>query len=235
MRVSTIASSASVGSDRQVSNGVNLARKIAHAEWIRRKQEAVQHKRQEEESAMRRRQEQEAEVARQKEEKARLEKENFLKWVERKKRQELDRRAVLENELELQRRLKEIEDKTAVAKSQYLRQWVHKKKEEQKGATRVTRLPSAYVIYRHSWDKDWSRSLFTVQRVEQEMKQRKTDEEREKRLEESLKAYEKWRENSKNKPKPATQGLLRTFAKYNHNDNNNNNKRKDNDYKLIRS
>lgn len=39
------------------------------------------------------------------------------------------------------------------------------------------------------------------------------NEEREKRLEESSKAYEKWKENSKNKPKPATQGLLRTFVK----------------------
>lgn len=85
---------------------------------------------------MKMRQEQEVEIARQKEEKARLEKENFLKWVERKKRQELDRRAVLESELELQRRLKEIEDKTVAAKARYLRQWIHKKKEEEKGATR---------------------------------------------------------------------------------------------------
>lgn len=50
---------------------------------------------------------------------------------------------------------------------------------------------------------------FAAQRKEQETKQKKMDEEREKRLEQSTKAYEKWRENSKNKPKPATQGLLR--------------------------
>lgn len=50
---------------------------------------------------------------------------------------------------------------------------------------------------------------FAAQRKEQETKQKKIDEEREKRLEQSTKAYEKWRENSKNKPKPATQGLLR--------------------------
>jgi len=52
-------------------------------------------------------------------------------------------------------------------------------------------------------------SCFAVQRKEQEMRQKKMDEERERRLEQSTRAYEKWRENSKNKPKPATQGLLR--------------------------
>lgn len=43
------------------------------------------------------------------------------------------------------------------------------------------------------------------------MRRRKMDEERDRRLEQSSKAYEKWRENSRNKPKPATQGLLRTL------------------------
>lgn len=52
-------------------------------------------------------------------------------------------------------------------------------------------------------------SCFAAQRKEQETRQKKIEEEREKRLEQSTRAYEKWRENSKNKPKPATQGLLR--------------------------
>lgn len=52
-------------------------------------------------------------------------------------------------------------------------------------------------------------SCFVARREEQETRQREMDEEREKRLEQSMRAYEKWRENSKNKPKPATQGLLR--------------------------
>lgn len=52
-------------------------------------------------------------------------------------------------------------------------------------------------------------SCFAARRKEQETEQRKMNEERERRLEQSTRAYEKWRENSKNRPKPATQGLLR--------------------------
>ncbi|XP_029163856.1 coiled-coil domain-containing protein 34 [Nylanderia fulva] len=164
--------------DCQVSNGAD-GKRIGHSEWIRRKDEASQRRKEEEERAAKKRQEEEERMAREKEAKARLEKENFLKWIERKRQQELERKAILENELELQRRLKEIEDKAAVAKTLYLRQWIQRKKEEQKT--------------RHK---------------EQEMRRKKMAEERERRLEQSSKAYEKWRENSKNKPKPATQGLL---------------------------
>ncbi|TGZ50869.1 Uncharacterized protein DBV15_09284 [Temnothorax longispinosus] len=146
---------------------------------MRKKHEAAQKAREKEERAAKKRQEVEERAAREKEERTRLEKENFLKWVERKRQQELDRRAILENELELQRRLKEIEDNLAGAKTTYLHRWFHKKKEEQK-----------------------------ARRKEQETKQREMNEERERRLEQSTRAYEKWRENSKNKPKPATQGLL---------------------------
>ncbi|KAL6430032.1 hypothetical protein ACFW04_007679 [Cataglyphis niger] len=179
VRVSMSFSTGPSISDYQASNGADLGKRIGHSEWIRRKDEATQRKKEEEERAAKKRQEEEERMAREKEAKAQLEKENFLKWVERKRLQELERKAILENELELQRRLKEIEDKASVAKTLYLRQWIQKKKEEQKT--------------RHK---------------EQEMKQRKMIEERERRLELSSKAYEKWRENSKNKPKPATQGLL---------------------------
>lgn len=72
-------------------------------------------------------------MVQEKEEKTRLEKENFVKWMERKRQEELERKAMLENELELRECLKEIEEKAAVAKAIYLRQWIHKKKEEQKG------------------------------------------------------------------------------------------------------
>ncbi|XP_036142156.1 coiled-coil domain-containing protein 34 [Monomorium pharaonis] len=181
MRISTTSLSveSSIG-DHQTSNGSSdLGRRIAYAEWMRKKHEAAQRAREKEERAARKRQEEEEREAREKEERARLEKENFVKWIERKRQQELNRKAMLENELELQRRLKEIEDNLAGAKTTYLRRWFHKKKEEQKA--------------RHK---------------EQEMRQKKMDEERERRLEQSTKAYEKWRENSKNRPKPATQGLL---------------------------
>jgi len=103
---------------------------------MRKKHEAAQRTREKEELALKKRQEEEEREAQKKEERARLERENFLKWIERKRQQELDRRAMLENELELQRRLKEIEDNLAGAKTTYLRRWFHKKKEEQTGATR---------------------------------------------------------------------------------------------------
>lgn len=62
-------------------------------------------------------------------------------------------------------------------------------------------------------DKELICPLLAARHKERETRQRKIDEERERRLEQSSKAYEKWRENSKNKPKPATQGLLREFVK----------------------
>lgn len=137
VRISTTSLSveSSVG-DRQASNGSDL-RRIAHSEWMRKKQEAAQRAREKEERAAKKRQEEEERAAREKEERTRLEKENFLKWIERKRQQELDRRATLENELELQRRLKEIEDNLAGAKTTYLRRWFHRKTEEQKGAAVV--------------------------------------------------------------------------------------------------
>lgn len=134
MRISTTSLSieSSIG-DHQASNGSD--RRIAYSEWMRKKHEAAQRAREKEEHAAKRRQEEEERAAREKEEKTRLEKENFLKWVENKRQQELDRRAMLENELEMQRCMKEIEDQLAGAKITYLRRWFGRKKQEQKGAT----------------------------------------------------------------------------------------------------
>lgn len=135
MRISiTSLSDPDISNRRQLSSETDFARRIAHSEWIRRKHEAVQRKREDGERAMKKRQEEEEKTTRKKEERARLEKQNFLKWMEGKRQQELDRKAMLQNELELQKRLKEIEDKAAVAKTLYHHQWIHKKKEEQKGA-----------------------------------------------------------------------------------------------------
>lgn len=132
MRISTTSLSDRCVSDCQTSS--DFARRIAHSEWVRRKHETAQRKREDEERAAKKRQEQEEKMARKKEERARFERDNFLEWTERKRRQELDRRAIFQNELELQKHLKEMEDKAAVAKALYLRQWICKKKEEQKGA-----------------------------------------------------------------------------------------------------
>lgn len=51
--------------------------------------------------------------------------------------------------------------------------------------------------------------VLVARQKKEEAKQKKIDEEKKKRLEDSTKAYENWRRNAKNKPKPATQGLLR--------------------------
>jgi len=137
VRISTTSFSDSSSIGDQVSNETDASRRIAHSEWIRKKHEAAIKKKNAIELAAKKRQEEEERIAQEKEEKARLEKENFLKWVERKRQQELDRKAMLENELELQEHLKEIEKKAAVAKALYLRQWIHKKKEEQKGSDAI--------------------------------------------------------------------------------------------------
>lgn len=49
----------------------------------------------------------------------------------------------------------------------------------------------------------------SAQQKQQQLKEQQKDEEKKKRIEESNKAYDEWREKSKIKPKPATQGLLR--------------------------
>ncbi|KAK2575085.1 hypothetical protein KPH14_008815 [Odynerus spinipes] len=156
-----------------------LARKNAHEEWLRKKQMYLQQKKEEEEMLEIKKREEEERLARDKEEKERREKENFLKWAERKKKEEADKKAALDKELELERQLKDLEDKAVVAKALCLRQWARKKEEKQK-----------------------------AQQKERQMKNQQIEEERKRRQEESLKAYEEWREKSKNRPKPATQGLL---------------------------
>lgn len=137
MRISTTSIGSSANGDRQASSESDLGRRTAHSEWMRKKQEAAQRAKEKEERAAKKRQEEEERAAREKEERTRLERQNFLKWVERKRQQELDRRAMLENELELQRRLKEIEENLAGAKITHLRRWFYRKKEEQKGETVV--------------------------------------------------------------------------------------------------
>ncbi|XP_076759162.1 uncharacterized protein LOC143428286 [Xylocopa sonorina] len=161
------------------SNDSDVVKKITYSEWIRRKQEMARRRREEKDLMERQKQMEVERLAREKEERESRERENFLKWSERKRKEEERKKAVVEKELELQKQLKEIEDKTSIVKTLYLRQWARKKKEEEK-----------------------------ARQKKEEMKQKQLEEERKKRLEESTKAYENWRKMAKNKPKPATQGLL---------------------------
>nr|XP_031836094.1 stress response protein NST1-like [Nomia melanderi] len=154
-------------------------KKIPYSEWMRCKQQAARQKREEEDQAKREEQMEAERLVREKEERESRERENFLKWSERKRKEEERKKEMVAKELEMQKKLKEFEDKSVVMKSLCLRQWAHKKKEEEK-----------------------------ARQKKEEVKQKKIDEEKKKRLEESTKAYENWRKNAKNKPKPATQGLL---------------------------
>ncbi|XP_015185825.1 PREDICTED: myosin-M heavy chain [Polistes dominula] len=156
-----------------------MARKSAHEEWLRKKQFYLQRKKEKEDMIKNKEREEEERLEREKEEKERRERENFVKWTERKKKEEADRKAALENEMKIEKQLKELEEKTVIAKALCLRQWARKKEEEQKAHERALQL-----------------------------KEQQEEEERKRRQEESIKAYEEWREKSKNRPKPATQGLF---------------------------
>ncbi|XP_043684216.1 coiled-coil domain-containing protein 34-like isoform X1 [Vespula pensylvanica] len=181
-------STASIGSSKasQMVEESSLARKSAHEEWLRKKQMYLQQKREEEEMLETKKREEEERLTREKEEKERREKENFFKWAEKKRKEEADKKTALEKEMEIEKQLKELEEKAVVAKALCLRQWARKKEEEQ---------------------KEFNLCTIAQQRAQQ-LKEEQDEKERKRRQEESLKAYEEWREKSKNRPKPATQGLL---------------------------
>lgn len=132
VQVST-ASLTSISISENRSNESELAKKITYSEWMRKKQES-ERRRKEEEDMVEERKRMEAErVVREKEVRETRERENFLKWTERKKKEEEKRKAVVEKELELQKQLKVVEDKASVVKNLYLRQWARKKDEKEKG------------------------------------------------------------------------------------------------------
>ncbi|XP_033349901.1 uncharacterized protein LOC117233577 [Bombus vosnesenskii] len=197
-------STSSISDVRITGNGRNesdVGKKITYGEWMRKKQEMARRKKGEKDEAERQRQMEEDRLAREKEERECRDRENFVKWSEMKKKEEEKKKAVVEKELEFQKQLKDLEDKAAVAKTLYLRQWARKKKEEERGKESIgvfLRLVDDLCIY----------DVCVACQKKEEMKRKKHEEERKKRLEESTKAYENWRKMAKNKPKPATQGLL---------------------------
>ncbi|XP_012260308.2 uncharacterized protein LOC105688505 [Athalia rosae] len=155
-----------------------LSRKIAHEQWLRRKR-AAELKCEFERREENRRRAEEERVEKERSEWERTKRENFLRWQEKKQIEEKSKRVAVERELVLQRRLKVAEDNAAIAKMIQLQQWAKKKEEAQK-----------------------------EQYKEQELMREAIEAERKKRQEESSRAFEKWRENARCKPRPATQGLL---------------------------
>ncbi|XP_076285702.1 uncharacterized protein LOC143211692 [Lasioglossum baleicum] len=178
VQVST-ASLSSISISEARSTNDDLLKKIPYSEWMRRKQQAARQKKDEEDQVERKKQMEIDQLAREKEERESRERENFLRWTERKRKEEERKKQMVAKEMDMQRKLKEFEDKSVVMKTLCLRQWEHKKKEEEK-----------------------------ARQKREAMKQKQIDEEKKKRLDESTKAYELWRKNARNKPKPATQGLL---------------------------
>ncbi|XP_043480564.1 protein MNN4-like [Leptopilina heterotoma] len=155
------------------------SRKIAHEKWMLEKEQRILKLKEKKRQAEKMKQEEEEKIKSEKEEKERRDQETFVRWIERKKHEQIVKQQILRRELELQKRLKDIEDKAVVAKTIYLRQWARKKEDDHK-----------------------------KQQKKQHLKEQQKDEEKKKRVEESNKAYGEWREKSKIKPKPATQGLL---------------------------
>ncbi|KZC07177.1 PREDICTED: stress response protein nst1-like [Dufourea novaeangliae] len=178
VQVST-SSLSSISISETRSSKDDLLKKIPYSEWMRRKQQMARQKKEEEDQVERKKQMEAERLAREKEERESRERENFLKWNERKRKEEERKKEILEKKLEMEKKLNEFKDNNAVVQILCLRQWARKKEEEEK-----------------------------ARQKKEAIKQRQIDEEKKKRLEESTKAYENWRKNAKNRPKPATQGLL---------------------------
>ncbi|XP_008201748.1 trichohyalin [Nasonia vitripennis] len=179
MEASNSWSTTSLSSGRHRLNGVPLLRQISYEDWAREKRLKLQNRREEERRAEERKREAEEREAREREARERRDNESYLGWLERKRREQTLKRQLLDKELELQHRLRELENKAKSAKDVFLKQWCRKKDE-----------------------------LIKTCEKEELMRKKKAEEEKERRLQESSKAYEKWREKSRNTPKPATQGLL---------------------------
>ncbi|XP_063974607.1 coiled-coil domain-containing protein 34-like [Diachasmimorpha longicaudata] len=166
-------------SSRECSRRISLPRQLAHEDWIQKKKlESLRLKKESEKNELNKKAEEER-LLREREERERKEHENFLVWTRRKNQEEVRKRKLAEKERELAEKLKQIEEKAVIAKEICLLQWSLNKNKAQK-----------------------------AQKEEQEQKLRQLDEEKKKRVEESVKAFEEWRERARNTPRPATQGLL---------------------------
>ncbi|KAK0175435.1 hypothetical protein PV327_009186 [Microctonus hyperodae] len=160
-------------------NENSMVRNRAHFEWLQKKKQEILRKKRAGKLLKVRKIIDEEQFARDKAEHERRQRENFLMWIERKKHEDKCKRKEAEIQIELEQRMKEIELKAEPIKNLYLRQWFQNKEK-----------------------------IYKAQKKEQEYKIKLRAEEKKKRLEESSRAFKIWYENSKNRPKPVTQGLL---------------------------
>ncbi|KAK0096775.1 hypothetical protein PV326_004463 [Microctonus aethiopoides] len=178
IHISTSMSSCAL-SNRYEFNDDTMVRNRAHFEWLQKKKQEIVRKKRAVKLLKVRKIIDEEEFARDKAERERIQRENFLMWIERKKHENKCKRREAEIQIELEQRLREVELKAEPIKDLFLRQWFQNKEK-----------------------------IYKAQKKEQEIKIKLRDEERKKRLEESSRAFKIWYENSKNRPKPVTQGLL---------------------------
>ncbi|XP_034950983.1 coiled-coil domain-containing protein 34 [Chelonus insularis] len=163
----------------QHESGNSVSKKQAYNEWIKKKKLDILRKKKEANELELQKKIDEERLKQEKEEKEKLDNHNFLVWIERKRKENMHKRMIAKKEFELKRQIEELEAKTAIAKEIYLKQWYIKKERERK-----------------------------AQKRNEELKMQQFAEERQKKLEESSKAFKTWREKTKNRPRPATQGLL---------------------------
>lgn len=109
-----------------------------------------------------------------------IERENFKRWLSNKKKEEEKRRREEEKKLEEEKLRLEMKEKRMLENELSYQLWLKKKEE-----------------------------MYLEKKLKEQMKILKENEERKRRLEESLRAYNEWLKNSKNKPKPIplNQGL----------------------------
>ncbi|KAJ8682808.1 hypothetical protein QAD02_018600 [Eretmocerus hayati] len=168
------------GTERRVKHHHNgLIRQISYENWAQEKRRELQRRRDEAKLAESKKREIEEQEKREREEREKKDYENFVQWVEHKKRQKILENKLRQKEIELQKKIEETESKLKDVKDINLMQW-HRRKEIEKKETAKEKL----------------------------MKRKEAEEEKKKRLEKSFQAYQKWREKAKSTPRPATQGLL---------------------------
>ena len=110
-----------------------LRRKISYENWAREKQLELQSRRDVERLIEKERRKLEEFRLREKEEQERRDDECFVEWLKRKRKEKLLKRQLLEKELDLQRRIQDVDDKAKVVKDVYIKGWLREKEEQLKG------------------------------------------------------------------------------------------------------
>lgn len=120
------------------------------------------------------------------------ERESFRKWLLRKKKEE-ERKKLEKQRKEEEERIKSARPKhDPEEKEMHLKAWLKRKEKEELGLKRNK-------IYKHHFSKNY---IVLEKKLKEKEDELRAAEEKQKRLEESARAYEEWLKTSKYKPKP---------------------------------